>query len=195
MMVNEIMIRTVRPEDAAQIAEIYRPYVEHTAITFEYKAPDADEIRRRIRNTLKKYPFLAAYDAGTILGYAYAGPFKERNAYDRSVEVSVYLDENCRGRGIGRTLYGELERILTRQNIINLYACIAYPEKEDEYLTKGSVRFHEKMGYALAGEFHKCGYKFGRWYNMVWMEKMIGIHPDQPADVIPFAKLRQTAEK
>ena len=184
-----MIIRTARPEDAGQIAEIYRPYVEHTAITFEYAAPDADEIRSRMLHTLEKYPYLTATEGDTILGYVYAGPFKERKAYDWSVEVSVYLGENCRARGIGRALYRELEHVLARQNIMNLNACIAFPEKEDEYLTKDSVRFHERMGYTLVGEFHKCGYKFGKWYNMVWMEKMIGDHPDLPADVTPFPEL------
>ena len=65
--------------------------------------------------------------------------------------------------------------------ILNLYACIAVPEAEDETLTLDSVRFHARMGYVEAGHYHWCGYKFGRWYDMVWMEKMIGEHrPDQP---------------
>lgn len=183
-------IRTAVPEDARQIAKIYRPYVERTAITFEYEAPDAAEICRRMMHTLEKYPFLAACDHDEILGYAYAGPFKERAAYDHCAEVSIYLDEHMRGRGIGRQLYAELERVLKKQNIFNLYACIAYPEKEDTYLTRDSVYFHEKMGYSLVGECHRCGYKFGRWYNMVWMEKMIGERSAQPGNVIPFRELK-----
>lgn len=75
------------------------------------------------------------------------------------------------------------------QHILNLNACIGYPETEDEYLTKDSVRFHTHMGYSMVGEFHKCGYKFGRWYNMVWMEKLIGEHADQPEPVIAFPRL------
>ena len=187
-----MIIRTVQPEDAGQIAHIYRTYVEQTAITFEYDAPDANEICSRIRHTLEKYPYLVAQEGDRILGYAYAGPFKDRRAYDWSVEVSIYLDEHERGRGCGKTLYHELERILAQQNIINLNACIAYPEEEDEYLTRSSVRFHERMGYQMVGGFHQCGYKFGKWYGMVWMEKMIASHPEQPADVIPFSELKIT---
>ena len=84
-------------------------------------------------------------------------------------------------------LYGALERALKKQNILNLYACIAWPEEEDEYLTKDSEAFHRRLGYRLAGEFRRCGYKFGRWYHMIWMEKHIGPHPDCPEAVVPFA--------
>lgn len=73
-------------------------------------------------------------------------------------------------------LYEELEQELAKMGILNLYACIGYPEAEDEYLTKNSAQFHEHMGYTKVGEFHKCGYKFQRWYDMIWMEKMIGTH-------------------
>ena len=69
-----------------------------------------------------------------------------------------------------------MEQRLKEMGILNLYACIAYPEVEDEYLDKNSVLFHEHLGYVKVGEFHKCGYKFGRWYNMIWMEKIIGEH-------------------
>ena len=106
---------------------------------------------------------------------------KGRAAYDWAVETSIYVRKGLGRQGIGSGLYAALENMLKQQNIVNLYACIAAPEKEDEYLTRNSILFHERLGYELIGEFHKCGYKFGRWYNMVWMEKMIGEHlPDQP---------------
>ena len=81
------------------------------------------------------------------------------------------------------------------QNICNLYACIGYPEKEDEYLTKNSVYFHEKLGYRMVGEFYKCGYKFNRWYNMVWMEKFIGEHIGNQLPVKFFGSMKTKAEK
>ncbi len=111
-----------------------------------------------------------------VVGYAYASPFHERAAYQWCVEMSIYLDKDYRGRGLGRLLYNELERRLGAMGILNLNSCIGYPDEEDEYLTFDSVKFHEKMGYSMVGEFHKCGYKFGRWYNMVWMEKLIREH-------------------
>lgn len=82
-----------------------------------------------------------------------------------------------------------MEEQLSRQHILNLNACIAYPETEDEHLNKDSVRFHTHLGYRMVGEFCQCGYKFDRWYNMVWMEKHIGAHPSNPAKVIWFSEL------
>ena len=84
-----------------------------------------------------------------------------------------------------------LENALSLQNVINLNACIGYPDVEDEYLTKNSASFHEHLGYRMVGEFHKCGYKFGRWYNMVWMEKFITEHPKNPASILSFDEIRQ----
>lgn len=86
-------------------------------------------------------------------------------------------------------MYEILENILKRQNVLNMYACIACTEQEDKYLTNASVRFHEKMGFKTAGKFNKCGYKFNNWYDMVWMEKFIGEHERFPSIVIPISKL------
>jgi len=173
---KDIVIRTTTPADAQELLKIYAPYVEHTAISFEYEVPSVEEFARRIENTLKKYPYLVAEQAGEILGYAYASSFHTRAAYAWSAETSIYVKTDAKKQGIGKALYEELERLLKQQNILNLYACIAYPEQEDEYLTRDSVRFHEHLGFGLIGEFHKCGYKFNRWYNIVWMEKHIGEH-------------------
>lgn len=173
---SKAVIRLATVEDAPKLLEIYRYYVESTAITYEYDVPSLEEFEKRIENVLKNFPYLVAEQDGTILGYAYASKFHERAAYQWSVEMSIYLDKDQKRNGLGRMLYEELEKRLKAQGILNLYACIGYPEKEDEYLTYDSVRFHEKMGYKLIGEFHKCGKKFDRWYNMVWMEKIIGEH-------------------
>lgn len=95
---------------------------------------------------------------------------------------------DARRQGGGRRLYGELEAALGRMGVRNLYACIGYPETEDEYLTADSARFHERMGYVKCGEFHKCGYKFGRWYNMIWMEKIIEGYENAASDSSFFGK-------
>lgn len=177
-----VTIRAAVPEDAAALLAVYAPYVEETAVTFEYEVPGEEAFRRRIVRTLERYPYLAAEDGDGILGYAYAGPFHERAAYDWAVETTVYVRRDGRRRGVGSALYGALERCLAAQNILNLNACVACPaRREDEYLTWDSVAFHRRMGYRLVGEFQECGYKFGRWYNMAWMEKHIGPHrADQP---------------
>lgn len=169
-------IRLANKEDAGRLLEIYGHYVRNTAISFEYVVPSVEEFSGRIENTLRKYPYLVLEEDGMIQGYAYAGVFKGRAAYDHSCEVSIYLALNAKGRGYGRMLYEALEEKLKAQGIRNLYACIASPIIEDEYLTGNSERFHRHLGYKRVGEFHECAYKFNRWYNMIWMEKIIGKH-------------------
>ena len=176
MTYANITIRSATEEDAGRLLEIYSYYVEKTAVSFEYVTPDVNEFRDRIRHILEKYPYLVLEEEGVIRGYAYAGVFKARAAYDHCCEMTIYLDQAAKGNGYGRALYGAMEEALQKQGIRNLYACIADPLAEDEYLTKDSEHFHQHMGYTRVGEFHKCGYKFGRWYNMIWMEKMIGKH-------------------
>lgn len=190
-MFNDLLIRVVTPNDVLKILEIYAYYVKNTVITFEYEVPSIDEFRARITKTLKKYPYIVVENANKILGYAYTGAFVGRAAYDWSVETTVYVDHNAHKQGLGRMLYTGLENISRLQNIINLNACIGYPVKDDEYLTTNSADFHAHLGYRMVGEFHKCGYKFGRWYDMVWMEKMLSEHPSVPHAVIPFPKLSQ----
>lgn len=181
---ENIIIRDAKLEDAEQILKIYAYYVENTAITFEYDVPGNDEFLARMKNTMKRYPYLVAEKKGKVVGYAYAGAFVGRAAYEWSCELTVYLDHNMRKCGIGRRIYETLEEKLREMGILNLYACIGYPETEDEYLSRNSAKFHQHLGFTKAGEFHKCGYKFGRWYHMIWMEKIIGEHQDNQQKVL-----------
>lgn len=185
---KHIFIRIAKPEDAGKLVEIYAPYVKETAITFEYEVPSVEEFRKRIESILKKYPYLLAERDGKITGYAYAGVFNERPAADWSVETAIYVEKGSRRAGVGRALYEALEKALIRQNILNVNACIAWPETEDEYLTYDSIRFHEHMGYRMVGRFHQSGYKFGRWYDLAWMEKHLGEHPAKPERVRWFSQ-------
>lgn len=185
------MIRCATLNDAEKLRAIYVPYVEKTAITFEYEVPTVEEFSRRIARVQEKYPWLVMEEDGEIIGYAYAGAFKDRPAYDWAVETTIYVREDRKGRGIGRGLYLALEKALALQNILNLNACIAYPAKEDQYLTRDSVHFHEHMGYRMVGRFFQCGCKAGRWYDMVWMEKHLGPHEHDPAPVRPFVEVRE----
>ncbi len=184
------IIRMATPAEADRILEIYAPYVTDTAITFEYEAPSIAIFRKRMQGILEKYPYLVAERDGQIVGYTYAHAFHERAAYDWSAETTIYVRMDQKGQGIGKALYLALEHALSLQNIINLNACIGYPETEDAYLTRDSVRFHMHFGYRWVGEFHQCGYKFGRWYHMVWMEKMLGEHPQHPLPVRRFQEIR-----
>ncbi len=171
-----IRIRSAKIEDASALLAIYKPYVEGTAITFEYDAPSVEEFTARMRGTLEKYPYLVLEKDGKILGYCYAGVFKGRAAYSRSVETSIYVKMGEHGKGYGRALYSELEKELKARGILNAYACIASPKPGSTHLDNSSQKFHEHMGYSLVGTFNDCAYKFSQWYNMIWMEKMLGEH-------------------
>ena len=183
-------VRLATLEDAERLLEIYRYYVENTAITFEYETPTLKEFQGRMSSIMEKYPYLVAVQDGRIVGYAYAGAFHPRAAYHWASEVTIYLDKDARKTGLGRLLYEHLEECLTRMGILNLYACIGYPETEDEYLTVNSARFHEHMGYRLVGTFQNCGYKFQHWYHMIFMEKMIGEHVTGQKEVTWFPELK-----
>ena len=185
-MVN---IRNARIADARRILAIYDFYVKNTAITFEYDTPSLDEFKERMKKTMLRYPYLVIEEDGVIQGYAYAGAFVGRAAYDWSCELTVYLDHTRHKCGLGRKIYEALEDALRKMGVLNLYACIGYPEEDDEYLTKNSADFHAHLGFTKVGEFHKCGYKFGRWYHMIWMEKTIGEHKNRQRPITNYPDL------
>lgn len=175
-------LRSATLADAPALLAIYAPYVEGTAISFEYESPTLEDFRARMEGVLAVYPWLVAEEEGEILGYAYAHPFIPRKAYEHCAEVTIYLRRDCRGKGVGRLLYTELERLLSAQDVRDLYACVGVPRVEnDPYLTMTSPNFHAAMGYVQAGYFPNSGYKFDRWYDMVWLRKSIGGHDTPPA--------------
>ena len=186
---DNIKISVATPSDAAEMLKIYTYYVDNTAITFEYTAPTEPEFRARIEKTLLKYPWIKAQLDGKIIGYAYLGEFKSRDAYLYSAETSIYVAHDARRLGVGRLLYSALERTAELQNLLNLNACIGCPRREDEHITFDSMHFHEKMGYSLVGKFSYSGFKFNEWYDMIWMEKMLGEHTSSPAQFRPFPTL------
>lgn len=123
---------TIRPanlSDAQAIQTIYAPYVEKTAITFEYEVPSVQEFEKRISKTLEKYPYLVAEENGQVLGYAYASTYYARTAYDWTTELSIYLHEDARGRGFGSQLYDALEEELEKRGFLRFLACIAVPNE------------------------------------------------------------------
>lgn len=187
---SSITLRMASVDDASVLAAVYAPYVRETAISFEYEPPTDEIFSGRIAEVLEKFPYLVAEYEGQPVGYAYAHAYGVRKAYSWSVELSVYIRRDCRGMGIGRALYEAMEVLLKAQNITNLYVLVAGVDVEDEYLTHDSQKFHLSMGYDYVGKLHKAGYKFGRWYDMITMEKIIGDHPEytQP-DVLPWYEL------
>lgn len=161
-----IDIRSARIEDAADLVAIYAPYVEKTAITFEREVPTIEAFASRIEKTLEKFPYLVAVEEGKLLGYAYASTYYARAAYDWTVELSVYIQQDARGKGIGSLLYDALEEELTVRGFKNFLACIALPNP-------ASLALHEKRGYEQVAHFKKVGYKFDTWHDIVWLQKSL----------------------
>ncbi|MDT9511193.1 GNAT family N-acetyltransferase [Streptococcus mutans] len=162
-------IRDACKEDAKQLIAIYAPYVEKTAITFEYQVPSLEEFEDRIEKTKQKFPYLAylvAEEEGILQGCAYASAYYNRAAYDWTVELSIYIKEEARGKHIGSQLYASLERNLQETGFVNLLVCIALPNN-------ASLTFHKKHGYEQVAHFKKVGYKFDKWHDIVWMQKRL----------------------
>jgi len=182
-----IHIRPAAPDDAPALLAIYAPYVTGTAITFEYEVPTPAEFRRRIETTLRTHPYLVLERDGEILGYAYTGQLGSRAAYAWAAETSIYLRQDCRRGGLGTRLYHALEDASRDQHVQVLYACIAAPVNDDDpHLSRASIDFHTRLGYTVVGTFHRCGYKFGTWYDVVWMEKRLSDDAVPPA-IVPFS--------
>ena len=177
--------------DAPALREIYLPYVRTTAVTFELTDPSLEEFSERVRTTLERYPYIVAVDEGEIVGFAYAKAFRPRAAYLHSIETSIYMRMDYRGKGVGRRLYETLAKLLMLQNVYNMEACIAHCEPADEYVPATSRLFHERLGFRLVGKFTKCAHKFGRWYDMIWMEKILGGHIANPDPFMPLLQVDQ----
>ena len=183
-MADNVSIRRATPEDASALVAIYAPYVLNTTITCEYDVPSTEEFRARIERTLAAgYPYLVAEADDVPIGYAYVGALNSRRAYDWSVETSIYLAQDERGRGTGRKLHDALKACVAAMGMTNMCALIAVPhDADDEYLTHNSQDFHAHMGYRLVGTFDRCAQKFGRWYDMCWMELTLRERePNMPA--------------
>ena len=174
-MSTELKIREATLDDAARLVEIYAPYIRETAVSFEYEVPTVDEFKERIKNVKEKYPYLVCEKDGMIVGYVYASAYSKREAYDWTVGTSIYVDKNFRRMGIGSLLYKHLEEGLKNMGIENLLAGVAYCEREDEYLTKDSYKFHLREGYVMAGHLKDVGKKFDRHYDLLWMQKKLDL--------------------
>lgn len=182
------MIRIAREADLSAMLAIYGPYVRSTTVSFEYEVPDEDTFLRRFRGITAQFPWLVwEEEDGQILGYAYASAPFERAAYRWCAEPSIYLLPEARGRDIGRKLYAALEEVLSRQGYCVLYALVT-----EENLA--SVRFHEKCGYRPCMMLPRCGFKFGRWLGLTWMEKRLNFVENPSAFPAPWMSIVQDAE-
>lgn len=190
-MNTEVTIQLANPEDAKEILDIYAYYVENTAITYEYEVPSVEEFKQRIINVLKNYPYLVAKSQGKIVGYAYAGKYHPRAAYGWNAEMTVYLNHNYKGNGIGQKLYNKLEDILKAQGVVNAISLITAPNTKQDCSVYNSQHFHEKMGYKLAGKIEKSGYKFNKWFDTLTMVKMLGEPVENMQPVKTFEEVRE----
>lgn len=154
------MIRNVRKEDIAAIAAIYNGYIADTCITFETEPVSAEEMGKRIQSfTEKGYPCLVCEENGKVAGYCYAHAWKEKQAYSRTAETTVYLHPDSKGRGMGRQLMTALVDSCRQKGLHVLIACITVPNE-------ASVRLHESLGFRQVSRFNEVGQKFGRWLDV-----------------------------
>lgn len=181
-LMQKTLLRTATPEDAACLRAVYAPYVTDTAITFEYDVPDVEEFRTRIRNICRTYPYLVCEREGRVAGYAYAHRHMERAAYQWNAELSVYVEQSLRGRGLGFALYSALLDLLRLQGVHNVYGCVTTPNPRSEKL-------HARLGFHLVGVQHAAGYKLGQWHDVSWFEKRLTEATSSPPPIKPFQEL------
>jgi L-amino acid N-acyltransferase YncA len=169
-----VHVRDATEDDAGACAAIYAPYVTDTAITVEYDPPSAAEMAGRIAAAQRAHAWLVLEDDGRVVGYAYAGPFKERAAYRWTCEVSVYLESGRRRRGSGRLLYEALFARLTERGFRALIAVMTLPNEASEGL-------HRALGFEPVGTFRRVGWKHGQWRDVAWAQRSIGPEGGPPA--------------
>jgi phosphinothricin acetyltransferase len=160
-------IRLATGADAEAVLAIYAPVVESTAISFELVVPNPEVMADRIMSRQPSYPWLVAELGREIAGYAYAGPFAARAAYNWSVETSVYVGHSARGCGVGTGLYEALFSILSMQGYRQALAGISLPNT-------ASVALHEKLGFRPSGVYRAVGWKLGAWHDVGWWQRPLG---------------------
>ena len=170
-------IRLATVQDVPEILKIYAPYVENTAISFEYTVPSLEEFTARFLKITAGFPWLVWEEDGEILGYAYGSKPFERAAYQWCASASIYLRPEACGKGIGRKLYAALEERLQAQGYRKVYAVITTAND-------ASVAFHRAVGYRHTATMPDCGFKFGKWYGTVWMEKELNTWDTPPREPI-----------
>jgi len=181
------VIRLATEADAPRILEIYAPIVRETAISFEYEVPSEDEMRKRIRSKLEHHPWLVMEREGMLLGYAYAGRWRDRAAYDWTVETTIYVNSQARRGGVGRRLYEVLFGVLRLQGFVEAVAGATLPNE-------GSVGLHRAVGFQDMGVKRNAGYKFGQWHDVAFFEFSLQAAPAVPVPTRDVASLVGTTE-
>jgi L-amino acid N-acyltransferase YncA len=169
-----IRVRPARPDDAAALARIYAPHVDGSTVSFEETAPSADVLAARMAGAGPFHPWLIAEEAGAVVAYAYASPFRGRAAYRWAAETTVYVAGERAGRGVGRHVYGALLDLLAAQGFTEALGVIALPNP-------ASVRLHERLGFVAVGVNPRVGWKAGRWVDVgVWQRALAAAGPPAP---------------
>lgn len=176
------MIRLANPTDAIAMLAIYSPYIRNTSITFETGVPAVANFANRIHSYLEHWPWLIYEKEGQVIGYAYASRYRERVAYQWSVECSVYIDEDHLRSGVAKALYAALLAILKAQGFTTVYAVINLPNDS-------SVAFHESMGFNYFATYEKVGYKLGKWKDVGWWQLKLNEYADEPPPPVKFSAL------
>ncbi|MFI3166623.1 MAG: N-acetyltransferase family protein [Bacillota bacterium] len=171
------MIRKLEVGDVGAILDIYSYYIKNTSYSFEIDVPSFEDFQSRIFGIAENFPFLVYTRGGEIVGYAYASDHNKRQAYRFGVDVSIYISHNHLGGGIGTKLYEKLFEVLTDCGIYNAFSCITIPNEI-------SVSIHEKFGFHEVGRFANAGYKFGKWHDILWMQKQLKSPDENPSEVI-----------
>jgi len=179
------MIRLATPGDAESILSIYAPYIENTSFTFETETPTITQFAERINSYLINWPWLVYEINGKIAGYAYASRYRERTAYQWSVECSVYIHDDYQRKGLANALYTTLFELLKIQGFRNVYAVINLPNEK-------SVKFHENFGFEYFATYEKVGYKLGQWKNVGWWKLILNEFVNEPAAPIRFNEMEQS---
>ena len=170
-------LRPVSVDDADQIAAIYEPLVLETAVSFELEPPGAAEMARRIQAVTASHPWLVSEEGGVVLGYAYATAFRGRPAYRWSIETTVYVHQDHRGRQVGRQVYQGLLDLSTMWGFANAFAGIARPNP-------GSEALHALLGFTPVGVFPRAGHKMGEWHDVGWWHLPLAAN-DPPREPSP----------
>ena len=181
-------IRFATEADLSRILQIYAPYVENTAVSFEYTVPTLEVFTARFRAITAQYPWLVWEEDGRVLGYAYGSAPFERAAFSWCCESSIYLDPVCHGRGIGRKLQTALEALMRLQGYRLLYALVTTDNP-------ASIAFHQALGFSRLADFPGCGWKLDGWHGIVWLEKQRNSPGKPKKPPLPIADIVDSNQK
>lgn len=179
---NTIEIRMAEEKDVAGILQIYAPFIEKTAITFEEEVPSVEDMWQRIQTIQNDHPYLVCTIDGEVAGYAYYSPYRSRASYRWAKEISVYINEKYYKRRLGQALYSVLFELARAQGLYTMLAIITIPNMQ-------SIYFHEKLGFVKCAEYKNIGFKMGKWQTVGWWQLELFDEKKEPGEIVPLEKI------